>query len=204
MTTLTTNWSPEGAFRTAARRMKKHGLSDSSISNTLLALSPCNLQTTAKGNIKGAIKRCVKHGIDSRRIYTAMINVAVSLVDNHPCSVAKAEIKPVKATRERTPEQVKADKERMAYVRSCRKDNHSAHTKYPTTEGYDVEEVVAMAEIDALFDKAQKVTHPEDLAKRHGNVAPSKNQPSIKAGSPIVINSFKELDALLQELDGII
>jgi len=158
--------------------------------------SAVDSRDNVKGNLGGAIKRIKKHGGTETDIMTALINVCADLLAKGN-TTAKATVTKAKATRKeqtqarkaaRSPEQVTADKARMALVRAARK----VKPIKPIAE--------VINEVHATITKAPvKVTHPEDLAASHNNVAPTKRNPTAKTG-PIVLNSLAELDALLDSL----
>jgi hypothetical protein len=122
MNPTNTNWTPEGAVRTAIRRMTKHGKSPAAIIN-VLALAT-GKPDEAKGNIAGAIRRMKKHGCDIMTIRSAIISVGTTYTKTGSFTTPrKASTTPAKPKgADRSPEQVEDDKKRMAYVRSCRKE----------------------------------------------------------------------------------
>ena len=202
MTTQTTNWSPEGAVRTAVRRMTKRGVSLDFIYDTLLSLAPTEQHTKATGNIRGAIQRCVKHGVSPNNIHTAMLKVAEAMTITAIPAPAHKVTKPKKA---RTNEQIQADKDRMARVRACRKDSHITVAKsqaYPTTEGYEVSEVLPTPE-EKYPEHPRVIAHPGlggIIERLDTPTVPTRVKLTGNLPEPVVCSSFKELDALLNGL----
>ncbi len=186
MATLTQNWSAQGAIRTAIRRMKdKDGKSPAAIAN-ILQLAHTHPEK-AKGRIGGAIKRMKKHLLTDGQIIAELVNGFMAYTNKHvepidatpvavtpPAPVAVTPPAPVavKAAKvdNRTPEEKAHAKGRMAYLRSCRKGN------------------VKLAYVEPISNKRES-----DLP-----VATVPTASKLKA--PIVLNSFDELETLLNDL----
>jgi hypothetical protein len=160
----TTNnaWTPEGAIRTAIRRMKNHGMEEAAIYSTLQLVATGRMPAT--GNLKGAIKRCVKHGLDNAAIVTAILTVVARHYASTelPAPVATPSVQPAakvaKASvkRERTPEQVAADKAKMARVRSFRKDAVEAR-KAPEPAHHEVTKRVSAPVVLKSFNQLDQL-----------------------------------------------
>ncbi len=188
--TTTVSWSPEGAVRTAIRRMTKHGKSPAAIANVLQQAH--THPDKAKGNIGGAIKRMKKHGISAGNVVKAIANVLNDYIDKYvePIEATHVTVTSIeddngavsgversvpvavkaKKVDNRTPAEKQHAKARMAYLRSCRKGN------------------VKLAYVEPINTKRES-----DLP-----VATMPTASKLKA--PIVLNSFDELDTLLNDL----
>ncbi len=176
--TTTVSWTPEGAVRTAIRRMTKHGKTAPAIVN-VLTVAIDNVDT-CKGNIGGAIKRIKKHGVTCTATIQRAIGTVLNDYVNKNCEsvtatpVVSTPVKPVavKAAKvdNRTVAEKQHAKDRMAYLRSCRKGN------------------VKLAYVEPISNKRES-----DLP-----VATVPTASKLKA--PIVLNSFDELDTLLNDL----
>ncbi len=180
MATLTQNWSAQGAVRTAIRRMKdKDGKSPAAIAN-ILQLAHTHPEK-AKGRIGGAIKRMKKHLLTDGQVIAALVNGFMAYTNEH---VEPIDTTPVVSTPvvtapvavkvakvdNRTPAEKQHAKARMAYLRSCRKGN------------------VKLAYVEPINTKRES-----DLPK-----ATTPTASKLKA--PIVLNSFDELETLLNDL----